>query len=144
MSGAPDTDKAAIEGLARSFLDLWQDQLAAVAGDADLAETLNRMFAAWNLGAVAHMPGGWAKRGQTRNGADGAANETGQQRGRNSAASATSSPAGSAASATPSGGGGGELDQLKRRIAVLESRLAALETGAARGRRGAPAKPRKR
>jgi hypothetical protein len=63
MSDEPD-----VEGLARRYLDLWQDQMKALASDPEYADLLDRltgmMGAAWNAGAVgqsgAERHGPWA------------------------------------------------------------------------------------
>ena len=52
------SDKADIDELARRYLDLWQDQMAAFAADPEVAETMNRLAAA----AGASAPAAWAER----------------------------------------------------------------------------------
>jgi hypothetical protein len=102
--------------LAKRYVDLWQDHLMAIAGDPALAESVARMF----LGLGAAAPGG-----ATRDGAF---------------ASAARAATAAAASHERERG----LDELARRLAALEERIAALETGARGGNGRAPAKPRRR
>src|SRR5277367_1040082 len=42
--------------LAERFLDLWQDQLAALATDPDLAEQVARLWSQWLVGPTAWQP----------------------------------------------------------------------------------------
>ena len=46
-SSSPPPD---IEALARRYLDLWQDQATALAGDAELARQLGRWFSVMQSG----------------------------------------------------------------------------------------------
>lgn len=48
MPDAPD-----LEVLARRYLDLWQDQMAAMAGDPAVVEAMSRTFALMTQGAAA-------------------------------------------------------------------------------------------
>jgi hypothetical protein len=96
MSQPPD-----IEALARRYLDLWQDQASALAGDAELARQLGR----W----LTLIQSGMAHALQT-------------------AATAAAAP-GTATPAAASGGGQPDLDELARRFALLEERIARLEAG---------------
>ena len=52
---------AELEDLAKRFLDLWQDQMSALAGDPEYTEALNRLLAAMGVaGAQAPEDGqGW-------------------------------------------------------------------------------------
>ncbi|GAB4168926.1 MAG: hypothetical protein OHK0024_04370 [Thalassobaculales bacterium] len=131
MAGmAQDPD---IEGLAEAFLDLWQDQLAAVAADPELAALWQRLFSLWGAGAAAYMP--MAAAGDGRPAGSGNAPE--------GHAPAGNAPAGAAAAAAAPDVAGGGLDDIARRLAAIEERLAALEA-AARGARGKPrAQPRR-
>src|SRR5215469_10123871 len=113
-SSSPPPD---IEALARRYLDLWQDQATALAGDAELARQLGRWFSVMQSGMA--------------NAVQAAASST----------PATGAPtgkpaAGAAAPAAASGGGELRLDELARRLAAVEERLARLEAGA-----GGPGKP---
>ncbi|MDH3474917.1 MAG: hypothetical protein OEM59_14640, partial [Rhodospirillales bacterium] len=47
------SDKADLDELARRYLDLWQDQISALAGDPEVAESLSRLAAAAGPGGSA-------------------------------------------------------------------------------------------
>jgi hypothetical protein len=111
MSQPPD-----IEALARRYLDLWQDQASALAGDAELAGQLGR----W----LTLMQSGMAHAFQA-------------------AAAATASAPGTATPAAASGGGQPRLDEFARRLALLEERIARLEAGAGRERKPAGRRARR-
>jgi len=111
MSQPPD-----IEALARRYLDLWQDQASALAGDAELARQLGR----W----LTLMQSGMAHAFQ--------------------AAAATTSTPGTATPAAASGGGQPRLDELARRLALLEERILQLEAGAGGKRKPAGSGTRRR
>jgi hypothetical protein len=149
------SDQADLDELARRYLDLWQDQMTALAGDEEFAETLQQLTTAMGAAATAGstawaaawpaMMAGLQPPGATQRESDGqgAADETGKGAegtaagapGRQGAAVETA--AGAAAAAGPPGGGGDVLEQLARRLAALEERIAALEGGARRAGRGA-------
>ena len=119
MSGdAPD-----LEALAKRFLDLWQEQVAASVADPALADWLARFLAAPNQnGPTSGMTPDAAAFADVF------------------AAMASRSPA----AAAPCRPGDDRVDQLAGRLAECEKRLAALER-AAHGAGGAPRKrPRKR
>ena len=111
---APD-----LEALAKRFLDLWQDQVAASVADPAMAEWLARFLAA---------PGVTPTQGASRN-------EPGAF-----ADIFTAMAAGAAPAAASSGAGDDRLDELLGRLAECEKRLAALESGADKP----GGKPRKR
>ena len=119
---APD-----LEALAKRFLDLWQDQVAASVADPALADWLARFLAA--PGHTGPMAGPMAAptSGMTPDAAAFADVF---------AAMARRSPA----AAAPGGAGDDRVDQLAGRLAECEKRLAALERGVG----GAGGKPRKR
>lgn len=114
-----------MESLARRFLDLWEDQLAAMAADPDQAEALSRMIALSGPAA-----GGFPQsmndamrifqQGFTQN-SDHSQTQPSSQ--------APPGPAGTAPAAPASGGGGDELGELTARISALEKRIADLESG---------------
>ena len=113
-----------MEELARRFLDLWQDQVAALAADPQVAAQWRQLMLA-SLGMSEALKGG-AAREQARAGA---------------------APAGAAPAAAASGLGRDDPAGLARRVAALEQRLAAVESGAvgrgdAAGAGGAGRKPR--
>jgi hypothetical protein len=124
MTSPPD-----LRALARRYVELWQDQVAASATDPELTGALTRLLelAGGNLAASAHL---W----QTLWPAPPAAPRD----------QPVPAPAGSAPAAAAPADGGGHLEQLALRVAALEERLAALESGADRPRRGARPRPRKR
>ncbi|HEY2890481.1 MAG TPA: hypothetical protein VGJ31_07625 [Dongiaceae bacterium] len=115
-----------LEALARRYLDLWQDQATALAGDAELARQIGQWLSMMQAGMVhgfqspnAPKPAGKAPTGETPAG---------------------KTEAGAASAAAPLGGGQLGLDELARRLAALEKRLDRLEAGAQGGR----PKPRRR
>src|SRR5690349_2449693 len=110
MSQPPD-----IKALARRYLDLWQDQASALAGDAELARQLGRWLTLMQSG-MAHAV---------------------------QAAAATSAP-GTATPAVASGDGQPGLDELARRLALLEERIVRLEAGAGGKRKPAGRRARRR
>ncbi len=117
---APD-----LEALAKRFLDLWQDQVAASVADPALAQWLARFLAApGGPGAATGTP----KDGETLN-------ETAAFADVFAAMAARSAPA-----AASFGAGDDRVDELSRRLADCERRLSALESGAQQPR----GKPRKR
>ena len=133
-----------LDELAKRFLDLWQDQIAAVAADPDMAHTLGRYAQIWAAMGPAGLAGIWAAA------ADGLApdgmrggnlNETGQAANvfahgafkdffaQKPAAPTQAGAASAARGPAPAGAArddrGDELAQLRRRVAELEARLAA-------------------
>jgi hypothetical protein len=145
---APELDE-----LARRLLDLWQDQLTAVAANPDLAAQAARLMAAmplpgmWlsQLGQMGQAGGSgddltkawtrmtqnwmaqdWSK-GMSHGSTDGASEKRDSSTGATTAA-ATSEPR------------GGDLDELGRRLAGIEQRLA--ELAQPKPKRTAAAKPR--
>ena len=109
MAGEGELDR-----LAEEWIGLWQEEIAALAADADMA-------AAWRL-MLGGGPMGWP---------GSAAREAGAP-----AAAAASRPARDAAMA----GDGGAAAGLLERIAALEARVAALEAGGGAPRRAARGK----
>ena len=111
---APD-----LEALAKRFLDLWQDQVAASVADPALAEWLSRFLAA--PGGPGLAPAGKSKDGETINDPTAFADIF--------AAMASGAAHGAAPAAASSGAGDDRLDELSRRLADCEKRLSALEPG---------------
>jgi hypothetical protein len=107
-----------IEKLADQFIALWQQQLAAVAADDTLAETTMRMAHMFTAGAAA---AGAAAETPEKDGGldrnDEAAGSTGDDRRPTGAKTGGDAPVDDS----------GELEQLSRRVAELEERLARLE-----------------
>jgi hypothetical protein len=119
MADPPD-----LSALAKRYVDLWQDQLIALAAHPELAEGLARMLAAFPFPSVTWPP---------------AAGTAPSHNGHASSAAPRTAPA-----AAAPGGGDQQLRQLARRLAALEERLSRLETGAAGSGQRARKKPRRR
>lgn len=107
MAETPDT-----AALARRWLDLWEDELAAFAADPQLAGQLAGLLAAFARFAAPAAPG------------DGA-----------------TAPARPATAGPASGDGAGGVDQLARRLGAVERRLAVLERAGRPARKRSPARP---
>jgi hypothetical protein len=99
------SEPPSLEALARRYLDLWQDQATALAGDVELARQIGQWLSMMQAGMVHGF--------QSPN-----------------TPSAKPGTAGSTPAAPPSGGSEPRLDQLARRLAALEKRLGRLEAGA--------------
>jgi hypothetical protein len=123
MAESPD-----LEALARRYLDLWQEQMAAMAADPELSDTLARL---WQTTAAAG-PAGWAALW-------GAAAPTPR-------APAHDTKAGAASAAAAPRERADDVADLARRVAELEVRLGRIEAAlavAGHGERRGPA-PRRR
>src|SRR5512145_1048929 len=136
MAEPPD-----LETLARRYLDLWQDQVSAMAADPELAETLGRLFQVMATMGPAGWAELWASASQPLR-PDGVAtasddeNDQPQTSGKRATRAAT--PNGATPAAAASGERDDDMARLRRRVAVLENRLAALEqTGGRKRRRSA-------
>lgn len=141
-SGRPEE----LAGLARQFVDLWQDQMAASLADPETAETLTRLTAMWS-GAAGAMMSALAGAGESMaaqqaerktgagTGGGSGTHDTQAGAGADLAGKAAGSKAGSAATVAASGAGGDTLARLASRLDAVEARLAALE-GAAGKRSG--------
>lgn len=157
------SEQADLDELARRYLDLWQDQMTALAGDTEFAEALQQLMAtmgqaapaawsAWPAMMAGLTPGqqmGQSADGQTRNGAKGAKSQGAKSQGTKSQAhtqdrgsAQNPTAAGSAAAAATPGGGVPDLDVFTRRLTALEKRVASLEAGGAG--RGGPATSKSR
>ncbi|HVA14631.1 MAG TPA: hypothetical protein VNF99_15395 [Stellaceae bacterium] len=128
MAESPD-----LAALARRYVDLWQDQLTAMAADPALAESTARLLAAL-------VPAGWPP--QPRQDDDAGTISPGSRR--SAAPEAHSSAAGAAAAGAASDQRDRRMAQLARRLAALEKRLAAVEAGIRPPRRNAQPRPRRR
>jgi ubiquinone biosynthesis protein UbiJ len=125
MDEAPD-----LTSLARRCLDLWQEQVSALAGDPAVADQFARLLGLLEGGAAA-----WWQAA--------AAVSRGKTDGDGSGGTATSSgPAGSATAPLSPAAGGDDLARLAARLGALEERLARLESGAGGGAHGARGGPR--
>ena len=141
MAEPPD-----LQDLAKRYLDLWQDQLRAMAADPDTMASVARMLSATGRqagpeGAPEAMtnPLAWW---QTAAAAMQALTPMGGSTPFDPVSAAGRAPAETrppAAAAAPDGGGVG-LRDLERRLAALEGRLDALESGARNGRGSAKGK----
>ncbi len=142
------SERADLDELARRYLDLWQDQMSALAGDTEFAETMQRLMTTMGLATMAGLQDAEQTQGasddQSREAGPGAPARSARGSAVGTAAgTAAGTPAGTAASAAASDGGESGLDQLARRLAALEERIAALEAGGPTRRGRAASKPRK-
>jgi hypothetical protein len=137
-----DSTPPKVEDLARRIMDLWQEQMAAIAADPDLMRQMARMmaaspFPAMMQGVVAGMMA--AARPEATQAGLGGANPYEWWKGadgqsKQPASPQPAAPAGPAPAAAASQPGGGDLAELRRNLAGLEARLQ--ELGAE------PAKPK--
>lgn len=156
-----------LEELARRYVDLWQDQMTALAADPEFAESLQKVMAAMGV-AASGLPAMWsawpaamstlmsaAQPGMTNpqgqetdeKPAGGKQNASGQAAGAGPSkagpSKAGAGKAGAEAAAAASHGGGPDLGVLEERLAALEQRIRSLEGGTGRARRGAKAKAKR-
>lgn len=129
MTDAPDLDK-----LARRYMDLWQDQMAAMVNDPKLAESMAQAYRLTVQGAaaIAQATGIKARSGETH-----APNQ-------DTASTQPAAPAGSAPSAVSPAVPGDDALVLARRVAELEERVARLEAALGAGSGEPSPKPRRR
>ena len=153
MTEKPDTPDFA--ALAREYLDLWEDQLAAMAGDTALAEQSARFFQAMggtdtaanpmanpmaNPAATAQMAA-MAQQFMTLAGLAAGGKVNDGDPANNPALSNAARPA---APAAASGDGAQQLAELSSRLAALEERLDRLEAGSGGARNSAKPAAKKR
>jgi|SRR5579859_1791550 len=121
------TDNPDLQRLAARYLDLWQEQVAGMAGDPALSELMAKSF------------------GMVKERWDEAAQQFGPKRGQGGGDRESAQPARAAASAVPSDDAGRQLAVLLERVSALEERLGKLETAlVGRGKRAQGAdKPRR-
>ena len=129
MSYTPD-----LENLARRFLDLWQDQLAAMASDPEAAESLNRLMALAGPAGAAFA----TTYGQTKPG------ESPAHDGHAQTDPAPEAAPGTKTAASAPGDGDGHMDELLRRLGDVEKQLAELESRPGGAGGSAERKPQKR
>jgi hypothetical protein len=125
------TKASDLESLAKSYLDLWQDQFAAIAADPANAEAMARLFGAMASGQPL-----------TARPADGPLEGRDEHTGNDGAR--TAGTPGPAAAGSASGDRDDGLSELAERIGALEKRIGQLERKLERAGGGAGAKPRKR
>lgn len=154
MADTPDLDD-----LAKRYLDLWQEQLRVMAADPETVASVSRLFETMSGASAAGDKSG-AAGGMPPMPANPMAWLTGLGMMPPQAASgganpfdsvfaqfvqhAAQTPGGSTPAGAASDGGGDELHELERRLALLEKRIDALESGAKRGGKAAAKKSRKR
>ena len=144
---------ADLEELAKRFQDLWQEQMAATAGDPEFVEMMGKWMGTF-AAAGTHppsapsggMPGpmdpaAWMAAMQQALAGAGAA---GKGRSDDANAGAGRPKAGAAAPAGASGAGDVAIGELERRLADLEQRVGRLEAGPGGKGKGAPARSRRR
>lgn len=153
-------DAPELEELARRLLDLWQDQLTAVAANPDIATQAARLMAAMPLPGMwlsqlgqmgSPIPGQemdmtkiWAKMAQDWMAQDwfkGGHPNAGNGKPA-AAAESASAEAGAKTAAAASGPGGRDLDELSRRLAGIEQRLGELAQQQSGARPKPAAKPK--
>ena len=133
-----------LEELARRYVDLWQDQMTALAADPDFAEAMQRVMATLGVSA-AGLPAAWAAwpaaMGSMMAAAHpGPSSEQGPAGGQDKDAGTAGSgsatkggtgngTAGAPPAAAASDGGGDDLGVITQRLAALEQRVLALEGG---------------
>lgn len=153
LYSAAMSERVDIDELARRYLDLWQDQMTALAGDRDFAESLQKLMTAMGAagGAAGDAAGDAAATAAPEFQRAWMGVMTGQPPGQppgqpTKATADDGTPgraSGSPAAATAPDGGSADLDQLARRLAALEERIATLEAGAKPSRGGTRGKSRK-
>jgi hypothetical protein len=138
-TGPESVPQVSVEDLAKRLMDLWQEQMAAIAADPDLMRQMAQMMAASPFPAMMQgiMQGILASAAQP-----GAQNpyEWWKADGPKPSAEARPAQAGAATAAAASQPGGGDLAELRRNLAGLEARLAELGgSPGSRERAGGPA-----
>ncbi|MEO3428231.1 hypothetical protein AAFN88_05195 [Pelagibius sp. CAU 1746] len=157
QAGSPED----LEELARRYVDLWQDQMTALAADPEFAESLQKVMAAMGVAAsgLPAMWSAWPAAMSTLMSAAQPATQTGRTNpqepktdekpagakhdGSGQASGPRAAEAGAEAAAAASHGGGADLGLLEERLAALEQRIRDLEGGSGRARGGTKAKSRR-
>ena len=153
MTKPPD-----LEALARRYVELWQDQMAAAAADPELTEALVRLMQVTGSGlaaSTAMWQSFWAGTAQRYAGPqkEGFQAHDGSRPDRHfwpgtpwpggGQSGWAPPPPGPAPAAGPSPVGGVDVAQLHARLALLEERLAAMEAGPKPARRSPRKRPRR-
>jgi hypothetical protein len=129
------SDEPKPEEIARRYIDLWQEQLEAMAKDPALADAMARAYQMTFQG-VAMMVGA---AGSALKPAEAASDEQEPQHHESRA----KPPSGTAPAAAASDGAGFDPARLLRRVAEIEKRLARLEAAPADKGGGAAPRPRR-
>jgi hypothetical protein len=148
MTADKDDEPPSLEALAQRYLDLWQDQLAALAADPETSRLMGRSLQLW-AGAG---PAGWQAIWQAA--ADGLKGQQGHSFDHGAFAEFFKQPSGPAQTrgAAPAGAASGHGDddvaKLRRRLAELEARVAEVApksggTGGGAGKRARKPRARK-
>jgi hypothetical protein len=132
-----DNDPPSLDDLAKRYLDLWQDQMTAMAADPETARLMGRTLQLW-AGAG---PAGWQAIWQAA--ADGLKGRQGTAFDHGAFASFFPQTPGPAPAGPASGHGGGDVAELRRRLAELETRIAGLAQEPRAPRKGAGKRTRK-
>jgi hypothetical protein len=146
--GSAPTAGASIEDLAKRLMDLWQEQMAAIAADPDLMRQMAQMMAASPFPAMMQgiMQGILAATAQPPMRPGGSAGQNPYEWWKADHGAKPSTPTPSvetrpATAAAASQPGGGDLAELRRNLAGLEARLAGREITDAAGK-SKPDKPK--
>jgi hypothetical protein len=123
MAETPD-----LESLARRYLDLWEAQLSALAGDPALAEQMSCFIAAMGSAGLAAAAAWSATHGDNKPSA--------------AEPDSTAGASGAAPVHAASGDRDRRVDELTRRLAALEERIVALEPAAPKRPRSTARKTR--
>ena len=134
MTKPPD-----IDALARRYLDLWQDQLSALAADKDVAELTAKTIEVMNSGLTAMTS---VAEITTRNPGPGGAGASPQHPSKDH--DNTIEPTGAETAAAPSGRPDNDLAEFSRRLDALEQRVAQLESGTGASGEGPRKRPKRR
>jgi hypothetical protein len=134
-----DPEAPDLEDLARRYVDLWQDQMTALAADPAFAESVQKVMAALGV-AASGLPAAWSA-WPAALGSVMAAARPDVERGHETHGRKPAAAPGPAPAATAPDGGGADLGVLTERLAALEQRIAALEGGTGGARRRAKGKP---
>jgi hypothetical protein len=122
----PENSAPKVEDLARRIMDLWQEQMAAIAADPDLMRQMARMmaaspFPAMMQGVVAGMMA--ATRPEMAQAGFAGANPYEWWKGADGPTRQPAPQTGAAPAAAASQPRGGDVDELRRNLAGLEARL---------------------
>ena len=116
--------------LARRFIDLWQDQLSAMARDGQSSEALQQWLCPWMAAGFPPgsmtPPGGWPSGDEPTAAASPTKGTETPESSSRGPASVRGSVVGAKTAAAPSGYGDVELDELTRRVRELEAWLVAM------------------